>query len=338
MSKADILRDYIEYKKTNINSERRLIDIERYIRKFINFKRKPLNKYEENDLIKFINNMKDKFTTNSINTYKALLKNFIKWYYEDYPKRFRNLEKLCRTQKAEKSYSPEEMLKEEDIKKLVSGEKELMWKIYWLVYFYGGFRPSEVCVLKWKDFSFEDDITIIKVHINKTKKTFYKSLPNDVTQLLKQWRELNQNEYVFPSPFNQAKPIGRKTPYFRVVNLSQRVLGRKIKLYSIRHSFGTKFYNDDSLKEDNVANQMGHHKSMKETYLNLNEEQLKANAKKIYAKPKELSPEKRHKLEQDFENLKKLFLLYTKKNKTQKEINELVKLGNQLTNKKVQII
>jgi integrase len=175
-----------------------------------------------------------------------------------------------------------------------------------MVYFYGGFRPSEAIRLKWENIFFDGNETTIKGILSKTKKKFLKVLPQDVTHYLKEWRKFNSSEWVFPSPINKNLPLGRKAPYFRLTKLSKKVLGKQIYPYILRHSFATIRYNS-KLKDDIVANQMGHSKSMKEKYTHLDDSELKANARLLWAKEKPLSPKERDELKQlkqDFQELK----------------------------------
>ncbi len=303
--KSNVLNEYIEYKKTSVKSLNKIKDIERYIDKFLNSFKQNISKCKEKDLVKFLNSLQKEYRIISINDIKAYIKNFIKWKFEDYPKRFRHLDQLCRTEKPPKTYEPEQMLSLKEVEKLIKGEKDLMWKTFWLVFFYGGFRPSEVIVLKWNNVSFEDKGIIIKSFSKKNKKTFYKSLPNNAEHYIKEWKKYNQSEWLFPSPLREDDHIKSKSVYFRLKNLSKRILNKQVSPYILRHSIATIKYNDDSLKDDDVANQLGHTQNMKELYLNLDEEQLKTRARNIYVKPKALTSKEKDEIKKLKEEMKK---------------------------------
>ena len=320
MGKKTILKDYINFKKTSVKSILKLKDIERDTWKFIDSSKKSLDKFEEKELVSFLNSISNKYETSSLNGMKAGLKNFIKWYYIDYSTRFRNLDRLCKTEKPIQTYQAEEMLSEKEINKMASAEKDMMWKVYLLVLFYGGFRPTECCKIKWENISFERGGAIIKIFSTKNKKYFYKSIPSHVAILLKQWREFNPSEWVFPSPMKEGFPIMFKSVYYRITNLSKKVLGKKVVPYSIRHSIATIKYNDDSLKDDDVAQQLGHTKNMKAVYSHLDEKGIKNRARKIWDTSK-LSPDKKHQLEKEIEELKEKL---SSKN-LQKEIGKIMK-------------
>lgn len=312
MGKGEILQDYLDFKRTSVTSKAKLKDIKNYTKMFLDSFKVSVDKAGEKELVSFLNKISKDYSVNSMNGIKAGLKNFIKWYYVDWSSKFRNLDRLCRTQKPPKTYQPEQMLKIEDVEKLVEGEKDLLWKSYWLVYFYGGFRPSEACRLEWHQIEFEDDGAIIKLKTTKTGKEFYKALPKNVEHYLKEWKKFNSSKWVFPSPLNEGKHIHVKSVWHRLKNLSQRVLGKHISPYILRHSIATIKYNDDNLKSDDVANHMGHSKNMKEVYLNLDEDSIKTRARKLWIAPKKLTPKERDELKRlrkNMDNMKKRLLV-----------------------------
>ena len=303
--KEQILKQHLDFKRTAVKSENKIKDIERYVRMFFNFTTKPLNKFDESDLVRFINSLDTQYKIRTINDIKIYIKVFIKWHFDDYSLRFRNLDRICRSQKPEKAYSPEDMIDEKDVRKLIEGETDLVWRVYWTVFFFGGFRPSEACRLKWDEVFFEPKGIIIKTYSKKNKREFYKSLPKEVEPLLKQWKEKNEDVYLFPSPIHEGNHIKAKTVYHRLINLSKRVLNRKVVPYALRHSFATWKYNDDTLQDDDVAFQLGHSKNMKYVYTNLSKEKIRARARKLWIKPKELSPEEKNALEIKIEEMEK---------------------------------
>lgn len=289
----DVLRNHLEFKKTSVNSDSKLKDIERYLRKFLDYS-KPLSKLKEEDIVKFLNSLDYSIrTTNDIKTH---IKVFIKWHYYDWSSKFRNLDKICKQQRPQRAYEPEQMVSIKEIEKIVKEEKDLFWKCYWLVFFYGGFRPSEACGLKWNQIFFEPKGTIIKIRASKTGKDFYKSLPNNVEHLLKEWKKYNSSEFLFPSPTKKNLPILSRSVCARLKRLSKRVLGKEIVPYQLRHSIATILYKNDKIKDTDTAKQMGHSKSMKETYLNLSEDDLKGKARNIWIKTKPLTLEEKEEL------------------------------------------
>ena len=306
MSKHTILNNHIEFKKTSVKSKDKIKDTERYLGSFLNSTKKPLDKFTESDIAKFLNSLD--YSIRTINDIKSYIKVFIKWNYPDWSSRFRNLDKLCKAQKPQRAYEPEQMITFEELEKIVKCEKDLMYKVYWLVLFYGGFRPSEACNLKWDQIFFEPKGVIIKLHTTKTNKDFYKSLPRNAEHLLKEWKKYNSSEWVFPSPITE-KAIVSRTIRARLSRLSKRALGKVIVPYALRHSIATILYSDDKRKDDDTANQLGHTKSMKQIYMNLNGDQIKDRARNLWIKTKPLTPEEQDEIVRLKKEIKTLYNL-----------------------------
>lgn len=310
--KREVLSKYLDYKKTLVNSKSKMNNYRYFISLFLENSKTNIEDYGEDEIVKFLNSIGHKYSVGTINELKWMLKSFICWYYEDYSKRFRNLDRILKLQRKEKTYSPEQMLKKEDIQKLVQEEPELRWKAFFLLYFYGGFRPIEVCELKWKDITFADEGCYVKTISNKNHKEFQKYIPQDVCFYLKKLQEKNRSSiYVFPTKRTRMKlvlkqgialpvgdkPMTRSGVYQHLLPLAKRVLGKHVNPYILRHSVATILYNRDDLKDDDVAQQLGHSKAMKETYNNLSIEKIRARMKKIWIKPEDLPPETRENYE-----------------------------------------
>lgn len=310
MSKTTILNEYLEFKKTSVKSEK-IKDIERYLAMFINSTNKTLNKLTEKDIAVFLNSLN--YSIRTINDIKAYLKSFIKWYFKDWSSKFRNLDKLLKKQLPPKAYTPNDMISYNDFEKIVKVETNLQWKVFWLVLFYGGFRPSEACRLKWENIFFEQKGVIIKVRTTKTKKDFIKSLPKEAQHKLKELKQNSNSEYLFPSPYNNQDCIRARTVCVRLKRISKKALGKVVVPYQLRHSIATILYSDDKLKDDDIAQQLGHTKNMREIYKNMNEEQIKEKARKLWGKP--ITKEEKEdllKLRKDFKDFVNLSLDHTK--------------------------
>jgi len=299
MNKDTILEKHLEFKKTSVHSKPKLKDIENALRKFLNISRKPFSQFSEDEIVKFINGSNVAIRT--MNDYKSYIKVLIKWHFPDWSSRFRNLDRICKQQKPQRSHEPEEMISYEDIEKIIKAENNLMWKNYFLVLFYGGFRISEACRLLWSQVFFEPKGVIIKIHTSKTNKDFYKALPPEAEQLLKELKKNSDSEFLFPSPFNKGESIHRHSVWDRLKPLSLKAIGRHIPPQIFRHSIATLLYGDDKLKDDIVANQMGHTKDMRETYKNLNAEKIKDQARALWIKTKSMTPTEREELKKMIE-------------------------------------
>ena len=302
--KQDTLTQYLEFRALKNHSKNGMEDIEHHISKFINHSDKPLDEFNERMLIDYVNKVNQEYKINTANTIKSsFLKNFLKWYFEDWSARFRNINVVCKTEIPDPTYDDKDMLTEEDVKKLVAEEDSTFWKAYFLTLFYGGCRPIEVCNLKWESIEWENDGCFFTIYSKKNKKNFLKFVPSDVSFYLEKLKD-NGSEYVFFNTKNN-KPITRRGAYWKLRQMSERVLGKKINLYILRHSIATinygKIGKDNGIEELDVARQMGHSKSMRNTYEHKDRTHIKENAKKIYFKPDDLPKEKKAELEKRIE-------------------------------------
>lgn len=207
-----------------------------------------------------------------------------------------------RGERAAPSYTADDMLSEKDFEKLMKAEDSSFWKAYFMTMFYGGCRPNEVIKLKRNDVEFADDGAYITIYSGKNKREFIKFIPSDSAFYLKKIYDKGF-DYIFTNERTQ-KPISVKGAYWKIRQLSEKALGHKIDLYTLRHSIATIIYNKDDIKDDDIARQMGHTKSQKGTYVHNDKKKLRERARKIYVSPEELPPEKKHELEKEVEKLK----------------------------------
>lgn len=320
--KQKALSNYLDYKRTAVKAESKINNYNYFISLFLSDSKSRLDNYGEQEIIDFLNHSSKKYSVGTINEVKWMLKSFICWYYEDYSKKFRNLDRILKLQKKEKTYSPEQMLTKEDIQKLVQEEGEIRWKAFFLLYFYGGFRPKEVCELQWKDITFDKEGAYVKIISNKNHKEFQKYIPEDVCFYLRKIQNNNSN-YIFPTKRTKMrssskgvllpvgdKPMTRSGVYQHLLPLAKKVLGKHVNPYILRHSIATILYNRDDLKDDLVASQLGHSKAMKETYNNLSLVKIREKMKKIYIQAEDLPVEKKHELEVEISQLKNKMKLF----------------------------
>lgn len=294
--KEKVFERYIQQRRLRIHT-RAIKDIQYYLTQFLNFSKKPIKDYDEKILLDFLEKISKKYKTQTLNKIKiSILKNFIKYYFDDWSLRFRHLDEICKTEKFGQTYDSDDVITEEDLKKMIKSEESHFWKAYFLILFYGGSRPSEVCKLEWSQVEFDIEGTYISISVDKNKKTFLKYLPDDASFYLKELKKDSKSNFVFYNPLTKSH-ISEKGAYFHVRKLSQKVLSKKISLYILRHSIATLLYNKENLKDDDVAKQMGHSKSMKSVYVHNDKTKLKEIAKRIYFTPEDMPEEKKHELE-----------------------------------------
>lgn len=307
-TKEQILEEWTEFKRPNMKTTTRLEDYRRDIKRFLEHCTKPLNEYQETDLVNFLNSQTKRYNTRSMNELKVLLRNFVIWYFPDYSQRFRNLPTILRHLKVAPTYSSTDMLSRDEVEKIVKGEESTYWKTFWLVQFYGGMRPSETASLKWKDITFSPDGAFIDIFAKKNNKRFKKFVPENISFYLKKLKESSTSELVFPSRVKQDgrdMPMQRNGINKRLKKLSLKVLGKAVNPYKLRHSIATILYNEDGNDKDFVAEQMGHSRNMEKTYSHLSDDKIREKLKKLYIKTEDL-PEKKLALEKKVEKLSEI--------------------------------
>ncbi len=123
MGKEQTINSYMDFRAIECKNKDALVNYERYIRRFLKEANDNLTNLNEEYLTDHVNRFSDIFSQTTINVIKPLLKNFIKWRYIDYPVKFRNLDKICKTKKAKNTYSAKQMLKENEIKRLLKQKR-----------------------------------------------------------------------------------------------------------------------------------------------------------------------------------------------------------------------
>lgn len=303
--KAQDLENYIAFKMLSVKSSAKIEDTERYVRRFLDYCKKDLEDITELDLTNFLNSLK--MGTYTLNSIKVYLKNFIKWKFpEDYIKRFRNLDKICKQEKPE-AYDTKKILKKNQVvEDVIKAEPSIFWKAYYCIIYYGGCRPIEVRSLKFADFEEDKDGgAFFDIMSKKNKRAFVKYLPQEAYFYLKELKRRAKSDYVFPSPSDPNKPINEKACSQRLRKLHRdKVMSIKVTPYQLRHSISTLRYGDESLKDDDVANSLGHSKSMKKVYGNFDREKLKEMVKKIVIGTENLPPEQKAKYDKEISELR----------------------------------
>lgn len=325
MLKEKVLEDYIEFKKANVTSQIKIDEYRRFIKQFLDLN-KPLEEYQETDLVNFLNTANKKYNIRSMNEVKTLVRNFIIWYFPDYPQRFRNMPTLLRHLKIEPTYSSRDMLSKDEVEKLIQGEESILWKTFWLTQFYGGMRPTETARLKWDDITFSNEGAFIEVYVKKNKKNFTKFIPENVAFHLRNLKNNSTSEYVFPSRVKRDgkdSPMDRGSVLKRLKKLSSKILGKSVNPYILRHSIATILYSEEGQDKDFVAEQMGHTRNMEKVYSHLSKETVMERLKKIYVKAESLPPEKKVALEKQIEELQNKLRESEQK---QKDSNEKIDL------------
>ena len=242
---------------------------------------------------------------------KVYLKKWIRWRWKD----LTLLEDFPKLEGNESDKVQEkDLITEEEFKKLLSVEKNDMWKALLSLLYASGCRPEEALNLKWESINFGDDITDIQ--FTSKKKTSVQSrvfpLDNKSSGFLKDWKNVNPNskkdDYVFPSKKNKSISIHGLN--FHLKELAKKSgIEKNIFPYLFRFTLCSKLYDGkNNLDDRNVANLMGHSVAMAGRYHKISNKTAREKLIEEIYKTKQLTKETKHKLEIEIESLKQNLL------------------------------
>jgi len=125
------------------------------------------------------------------------------------------------------------------------------------------------------------------------------------TFYLKKLKEDSKNDLVFPAPRDDTKPMGKELPAMWLGRISERVLGRRVYPYILRHSRATELYTNSGIPDKTAQKFLGHSKSMGDVYTHLSNKDVKEAVSNTIYRLEDIAPEKKHQIEIDIEGLKK---------------------------------
>lgn len=323
-SEKRFIEEYLLYRKARgCNVESKVNDIRRIIIQTIHvigedYKKLSMPIKRDNVPLKILRNflavLNSSNLSNSVkNNLKCDFKIFLKQKFNDWSLRFQNFDdvKLVNSMNEEKLNSGN-LIKKEQVEKLVRLEPRIYWKAFLLVQYECGLRTIETRLLKWTDIKFDvdGDISEINIYATKTGKArtvFVKEATFYLKKLKEEQENLNQKSiYVFPAKTDLHISCKKATVNCWFGNLSQRVFGKRFWPYQLRHCRATELYtlaDEGKIAEATASRFMGHAKNMKDVYLHLNSDKIKKMLKDQIYNLEELPPEKKHELEEGLEKL-----------------------------------
>jgi len=326
----DIIELFVKYVSITSSSERRLENNRRTLTQFRYITGKDFDKTTLQDLRDYLSLLKASKNTNATqNEFKASVKRFLKWRFEDWSKRFQNLEDIKLHMKMnEKRINSETLLSKEDVEKIVKASKKTFWKAFFLTLYESGLRPIELRTLTWNRIKFdvEDNLTEINIYATKTSKarSVYINQAAFFLKKLKDERKDKNNPLVFPSDRNPNVPISKGVLSLWLTQISEKTLGRKVFPYLLRHSRATELYTNANIPDKIAQKFLGHNKSMGEVYTHLSNKDVKEAVGKTIYKFEDLLPEKKHELEKKVDRLTEII------KQDNKELRESLKLIKEL--------
>lgn len=319
-SEREAIDGFIKYVSITSKSNRRLSNNKLSLITFRKFVNKPFEKVTLEDLRDFLAllNNSDR-TESSRNELKHTIKRFLKWKFKNWSERFNSLEDIkLKMGMNEEKINSETLLKKKDVDDIMNEEKSLFWKTFFITLYESGLRPIELRTLLWKKIDFDVDDDISEIHIFATKTHKARSVfVKEGTYWLKRLKEESDSDLVFPSVRDKTKPLGKELPAVWLKRISEKVLGRPVYPYILRHSRANELYKSAEISDKTAQKFLGHKKSMSDIYSHLSSDDVKeAMAKTIYKKKQVLTKKKEKELEdkiKTFEDEQKIFKKIIKK-------------------------
>lgn len=294
-----------------------------------------------NDVVSLSNIIKDSYLSKSVKTnLKINLKNLFQYFYPDWTSRFMGLKcfsnKISKGKKSreEETYSAADLPTEEEDKKILQTEKTNYWKTFFIVHSQSGNRTIETRFIENDKINFTKDGCEIEIFMTKNGKKKYNILNLQAANYIKKLQQEQKNigtygKYLFNSPENKDIPIHKNMVNFWYRNITKKATGRTITPYTWRHRKATHLYSlatENKISMDAAAQLMGHNSNMAITYVHRPDEKtieiLKQQLKNIN---EEISPEKKHILEEQIEKLTSKIDKIEKEYIKLKEIHDLQK-------------
>lgn len=305
-----IIEDFIKYVSITSKSPERLENNRRTLTQFRVITNKNFDAVTLEDLRGYLALLNSSNKTNSTqNEFKASVKRFLRWKFKDWSERFDELRDIKLVMKInEEKINASTLLKKEDVETIMKAEPKLYWKTFFITLYESALRPNELRNLKWKDIKFnieEGCISEINVYATKTHRARSVYVKEATYYLMEHKKKSKNDILVFPAFRNPNKPLDRAVASVWLNRISERVLGRRVYPYILRHSRATELYTNSEIPDKICRKIMGHSKSMEDVYTHLSNKDIKETLGKTIYQLKDLPPEKKHKLEEEIDLLKK---------------------------------
>lgn len=252
----------------------------------------------------------------SKNEIKKVVKRFLKEYYDDWPKRFKNLSDnglICYGQhKPNKQKLGGNIPTPEEVEKLIVECQNLKYKALISLMFETGGRPEEILKLKWMDI----DLGKGSVTLRSSKTKEDRTLPFQASIIhLQRWekeyplKNRRAEDFIFPGNLNINKHLSNVGLTGFLKGLTRRVFGEKffekrnMYPYLLRHS-RSKQLQKQRLPTRIYEKFMGHSIATARGYGDLDNEDVREVLLRDVYNVKEISDDKKHELENEVEKLK----------------------------------
>ncbi len=242
------------------------------------------------------------------NQIKKILKRFLKEYYEDWSKRFKNFSDRAFKGEDETNQlkiNANTILRHQEIELLVRSCQSLKYKALIMLMYETASRPEESLKLKWKDVNlFDGDVKLVS---SKTGNLRINPIQETILHLKRYKQEyphldVNADDYVFVGAYDRSKHQTLPSFGMYLKRLGLKVLGREIFPYLIRHTRATEL--QKVLPPKVYEKFMDHSLETATRYSHLDKKDVRDSMFKNVYKVEEISEDKRNSQQKEIDFLK----------------------------------
>lgn len=309
-----ILEDFLKICSTNASEQRVNTKIKTYILQMYDIIEKPFSEWDFKGIreVTILLNASEKaeWTKNDI---KKILRRFLRHLFKRKPELDDMLELIkCKSDSEAFNHSrinENTLIDEHELEKILKRCSTYKQKAILALLFEGALRPQELRFLRWSDVKIDFEVGSVTVFSNKTRKS--RTIPiKDSVYHLRQWKQnfeftdVKGEDYIFPNPRDRTKPLSNNALPVMFKRLSQKAgIDKNIFPYLLRHSRLTKV--SQELPAHLESKFAGHSIKQSQMYVHLSSDDVRrAMVEKVF-KVKDISPENKHKLEQDIEEIRR---------------------------------
>lgn len=286
--------------------ERKRNNIRKVMIKIIDVLETPLDRITLEKLRLFLNVLKDsELAPATKNEIKKHLKRFLKEFYPDWSKRFKELKDI----KLEKDINvgkinENTIIKKEELERIINSCENIKYKTMIILLYESGGRPEEVLKLKWKDIDFNKKTVTLRS--NKTGNLRINPIDKSISHL-ERWKK----EYPFTKPLSddyifvsvkRGEPVSRTAVNIHFNNIGKHVLKRAFFPYLLRHTRATEL--QKVLRPKVYEKFMDHSIETATRYSHLNNDDVREAMLRDVYEAQELTQEKQTLIEEEVRSLK----------------------------------
>jgi len=239
----DIIKKFLKDVEGSAGSKRTK-NIHRIMIQVCDITQAPLDKWDYDTLSSFLSilNKSDK-ANHTKNDIKKALKRFLKFYYEDWEKRFKKLKfESIKQKKAvnKERIGKDKLLSPSEFELLVNACDRFLYKALFSLAYESAGRPEELFKLKWSDLNL--DKKEVRLVSSKTGNTRFIPLNDCLVHLQNHknnypYPDVKKEDYIFPSPNDRNKPLISQTAHSYLRTIGRKSIKRdNLFLYLFRHT------------------------------------------------------------------------------------------------------